>query len=175
MEKLVRHARPQFDVRPRFVRVLARVGFIRKRRKSPRPHLQAPRNRIVGDADDSLLVVVVDHAPKIAALHIGRRVRDAHRRPVTEVAQFFKTAPARACALVAARQIARPGRRAVGLDRRDDFGAAGRFGIVRARSRRERRARPVLVVDCPGLRISQHHARIERGAIGFQRDVVSRL
>src|SRR5712675_3098061 len=51
VEKLVRHARPQFDVRSRFVRLLAWVGFVRKRRKSPRPHFQARRDRIVGDAD----------------------------------------------------------------------------------------------------------------------------
>ena len=30
-------------------------------------------------------------------------------------------------------------------------------------------------VDRLGLRIFQHHARIERGAIGFQRDIVSRF
>src|SRR6266851_4486235 len=52
--------------------------------------------------------------------------------------------------------------RAVGLDRPDDFGAAGSFGIFRVRSRRERRARPVLVFDRLTLRIFQHHTGIER-------------
>jgi len=51
----------------------------------------------------------------------------------------------------------------------------GGFRIVRVRSRRERRARPVLVFDRPVVRIFQHHAPIERGATGFQRDIVSRL
>ena len=78
-------------------------------------------------------------------------------------------------ALVAAGQIGRPGGRAVGIDRRDDFGAAGSLWIFRIRSRRERRAGPVLVLDRPVLRIFQHHARIERGAIGFQRHISSRL
>ncbi len=118
---------------------------------------------------------MVDHAPEIPALHIRRRIRDAHRRPVPEVAQVFEAALAQAQALVAVGQAGRPVGRAVGLDRRDDLGAAGRFGIFRVRSRRERRAGPVLVVDRLVARIFQHHARIERGAIGLQRDIVSRF
>src|SRR3984893_5916587 len=51
------------------------------------------------------------HAPEIPALHIGRRERDTHRRPVLEVAQLFETAPAHARALVAIGQIGRPGGR----------------------------------------------------------------
>ena len=47
--------------------------------------------------------------------------------------------------------------------------------MVRVRSRRQRRAGPVFVVDRAIARVFQHHARIERGAIGFQRDIVSRL
>src|SRR5205085_11180348 len=99
----------------------------------------------------------------------------AHRRPIPEVAQLFEAAPARTQALVATGQVGRPGGRAVGLDRRDDLGAAGRLGVFRVRSRRERRAGPVLVWDRLGLRIFQHHTRIEGGAIGFERDVVSGL
>ena len=92
--KLVRYPRPQFDVGLLFLRFFAWVGLVGKRRKSPRPHFQSPGDPIVGDTNDSLFVVVVDHAPEIRPSHIGRCVGDAHRRPVLEVAQFVETAPA---------------------------------------------------------------------------------
>ena len=115
VKELIRHARPQFDIGPKLVRILAGVGFVGERRKAPGPHLQARRHLVVGDADDALFVVVVDHAPEISALHVRRRIGDAHRRPVPEVAQSFETAPALARARIAAGQIGRPVRRAVGL------------------------------------------------------------
>src|SRR6185437_11075370 len=171
----VGHAGPQLDIRLRLVRLLARDGIVRERRKSPGPHLQAARDRVVGDADDALFIVVVDHAPEIAALHVRRRIGDAHGRPVLEIAQLFKTAPAGTHALIALGQVFRPARRRVGRDRPDDLGAASSLGMIGVRAWRERRAGPVFVIDRRVLRILQHDARVERGAIGLQRDIIGRL